>query len=96
MRPGQQNIFLSLMASVFVATTLASLVALDMYEAAKVSTQVKSQTTYQPDFHGAMEQPLGYLPSDLHKPVGSRFDGKLLTAASDLCMMAFIAACREK
>ena len=30
-----------------------------IYEAVKVSTQVKSQTRHWPDFHGAMEQPHG-------------------------------------
>ena len=44
---------------------------------------------------GAVEQPSGHLPSDLHRPVGSRVDGTF-TAASDLCMMALIAACLEK
>ena len=39
------------LASAAVATALASLVASDMYEAAKVSTQVKSQTRHWPDFH---------------------------------------------
>ena len=71
---GQQSIF---MASAAVATALASLVASDMYEAAKVSTQVNSQTRHWPDFHGAIEQPSGHLPSDLHRPVGSRVDGTL-------------------
>ena len=52
------------LASAAVATALFSLVASDMYEAAKVSTQVKSQTRHWPDFHGAMEQPTGRLPSD--------------------------------
>ena len=47
------------LASAAVATALAPLVASEMYEAAKVSTQVKSQTRHWPDFHGAMEQPLG-------------------------------------
>ena len=68
-----------------MATALAS----DMYDAVKVSTQVKSQTRHWPDFHGAMEQPSGCLPYDLHRPMGSRVGGTL-TAASDLCMMALI------
>ena len=51
--------YFSFMASAAVATALASLVASDMYEAAKVSIQVKSQTRHWPDFHGAMEQPSG-------------------------------------
>ena len=50
-------------------TALASLVASDMYEAAKVSTQVKSQTRHWPDFHGAMEQPSGRLPSVIHTKI---------------------------
>ena len=78
-----------------MATALASLVASDMYESAKVSTQVKSQTRHWPDFHEAMEQPSGRLPSDLHRPMGSSVDGTFI-AASDLCMMALIAACLEK
>ena len=41
---------------------------------AKVSTQVKSQTRHWPDFHGAMEQPSGRLPSDLYRPMGSSVD----------------------
>ena len=64
-----------------------------MCEAAYVSTQiwVKSHIRQWPDFHRAMEQPSGRLPSDLHRPMGSSVDGTL-TAASDLCMMALIAA----
>ena len=62
------------LASAAVATALASLVASDVYEAAKVSTQIKSPTRHWPDCHGAMEQPL---PSDLWAQV-------LVTAASDL------------
>ena len=87
------RIYFSLfLASAAVATALASLVASDMYDAAKVSTQVKSQTTHCPDFHGAIGQPSGRLPSDLHRPVGSRVEGTL-TAASDLCTtLAFDAA----
>ena len=77
------------------ATDLASLVASDMYEAAKLSTQVMSQTRHWPDFHMTMEQPSDRLPSDLHRLVGWRVDGTL-TAASDLCTMALTAACREK
>ena len=88
---GQQTYF-SFLASAAVATALASLVASDMYEAAKVSTQVKSQTRHQPDFHEAMEQPSDRLPSDLHRPMGSSVDGTFI----DLCMMALIAACLEK
>ena len=84
----QQSIFLA-------SAALASLVAWAMYEAAKVSTQVKSQTRHWPDFHGAIEQLSGRLPSDLHRSVGSSVDGTL-TAASDLCMMALIAVCLEK
>ena len=83
------------LASAAVATALASLVASDMYEAAKVSTQVKSQTRHWPDFHGAMEQPSGRLPSDLYRPMGSSVDGTFI-AASDLCIMALIATCLEK
>ena len=63
-----------------MATALASLVASDMYEVAKVSAQVKSQTRHWPDFHGAMEQPSGHLPSDLHRPMGSSVDGILIAA----------------
>ena len=88
MGSGQQSIFL---ASAAVATALASLVSSDMYDGAKVSTQVKSQTRHWPDFHGVMEQPSGHLPSDVHRLMGSRVDG----AASDLCMMALIAACSK-
>ena len=62
------------LASAAVATALVSLVASAMYEAAKVSTQVKSQTRHWPDFHGAMEQPSGRLPSDLYRPMGSSVD----------------------
>ena len=91
---GQQTYF-SFLASAAVATALASLVASDMYEAAKVFTQVKSQTRQWPDFHGTLEQPSGRLPSDLHRPMGSSVDGTFI-AASDLCMMALIAACLEK
>ena len=83
------------LASAAVATALAFLEASDMYEAAKVSTQVKSQARHWPDFHGAMEQPSGRLPSDLHRPMGSSVDGTFI-AASDLCMMALIAAYLEK
>ena len=84
------------LASAAVATApLASLVASDMYEAAKVSTQVKSQKRHWPDFHGPMEQPSGRLPSDLHRPMGSSVDGTFI-AINDLCMMALIAACLEK
>ena len=81
--------FFFFLASAAVATALASLVVSDMYEAAKVSTQEKSQTRYLPDCHGAMEQPSGRLPSDLHRLMGH---GTFI-AASDLCMMALIAAC---
>ena len=77
-----------------MATALASLVASAMYEAAKVSTQVKSQTRHWPDVHGAMEQLSDRLPSDLYRPMGSSVDGTLI-AARDLCMMALIAACLE-
>ena len=59
--------YFSFLASAAVATALASLVATDMYKTAKVSTQVKFQTRHWPDFHGAMEQPSGRLPSDLHR-----------------------------
>ena len=83
------------LSSAAVTTSLASLEASDMYESAKVSTQVKSQTRHRPDFHGAMEQPSGRLPSDLHRPMGPSVDGTFI-AASDLCMMALIAACLEK
>ena len=89
---GQQTYFFFL-ASAAMGTALASLVASDMYEAAKVSTQVKPQTRHRPDLHRAMEQPSGRLPSDLHSPMGSSVT---FIAASDLCMMALIAACLEK
>ena len=80
--------------SAAVAIALASLVSSDMYDAMKVSTQVKSQTRHWPDFHGAIEQPSGHLPSDLHRPMASRVDGTLkLQLGHDLCMMALIAAC---
>ena len=59
------------------------------------TSKVPNKTLHGPGFHGAIEQPSGRLPSDLHRPVGSRVDGTL-TAASDLCMMALIAACLEK
>ena len=78
---GQQSIFL-LPGLAAVATAPASLVASDMFEAAKVS-------------QGAMEQPSGRLPSDLHRPMGPSVDGTFI-AASDLCMMVLIAACLEK
>ena len=57
-----------------------------------MSTQVKSKKRHWPDFHGAIQQPSGHLPSDLHRPVGSSVDGTV-TTASDLCIMALIAAC---
>ena len=79
---GHQSIFSFFLASAAVAIALASLVASDMYEAAKVSTQVKSQTRYWPDFHGAMEQPSGRLPSDLHRPMGSSVDGTFIVRVS--------------
>ena len=86
--PDIRAYFSHFLVSAVVATVLASLVASDMYDAAKVSPQVKSKTRHWPDFHGATEQPSGHLPSDLHWPaVGSRVDSTL-TAASDLCTMA--------
>ena len=60
--------FFFFLASAAVSTALASLVASDMYDAVKVSTQVNSQTRQWPDFHGAIEQLSGHLPSDLHRP----------------------------
>ena len=52
---GQQSIFLLLPGfSSCGYSSIASLVASAMYEAAKVSTQVKSKTRHWPDFHGAM------------------------------------------
>ena len=80
-----------------MATALASLVASDMYDGVKVSTQVKSQTRHWPDFHGANEQPSGHLSSDLHRPVGSSVDGTLIATSNlHVCMMALIAACLKK
>ena len=73
------------LASTALATALAFLVASDMYEAVKVSTQVKSQTRHWPDFHGAMEQPSGCLPSDQYRSMGSSVDGTFI-AASDILM----------
>ena len=81
---GQQSIFLLLPGfSSCGYSSIASLVGSDMYEAAKVSTQVKSQTRHWPDFHGTMEQPSGRLPSDLHRLMGSSVDGTFI-AASDV------------
>ena len=52
---GQQSIFLLLSGfSSCGYSYIASLLASDMYKAAKVSTQVKSKTRQWPDFHGAM------------------------------------------
>ena len=60
-----------------------------------MSTQAMSQTRHWPDFHGAMEQPSGRLPSDLHRPMGSSVDDTFI-AASDLCMMALISSMPQK
>ena len=63
--------------------------------AAKVLTQVTSQTRHWPDFHGAMEHPSGRLPSHLHWPEDSRVDGAL-TTAGDPHMMTLKAAYHGK
>ena len=46
-----------------------------LYDKAKVSGKVASQTSKQPDFHGASVTPSGLFPSDLKRPVGSSLEG---------------------
>ena len=86
---GQNGIFIPLSGFSSCGYSSSSPCGTDMYEAAKMSTQVKSQTRHWPDFHGAMETTIRSLtvPSDLHRPMGSSVDGTFTcTAASNLCM----------
>ena len=57
-----------------------------------MSGHVASQTSRQPDFHGASVAPSGLFPSDRESPIGSSLEGTC--AADKLClMMSFTAAC---
>ena len=46
-----------------------------IFDAAKVSLQVKSHINERPLAHGQIESPSGRLPSALQRPVGSKMDG---------------------
>ena len=50
-------------------------VAWALYDGAKVSGQVASHASKQPDFHGVRVAPSGLLPSDLISPDGSSLEG---------------------
>ena len=62
------------LSSAKAATAPASLLALEVYEGAKVSGLVASYTKSQPFFHGTMVTPSGRFPSDRWRPDGSRWD----------------------
>ena len=51
---------------------------MEVYEGAKVSAHVTSQTSNFPLFHGTMDMPSGRLPSDRYIPEGSSLEGPLL------------------
>ena len=48
---------------------------MEVYEGAKVSAHVTSQTSNFPLFHGTMDMPSGRLPSDQYIPEGSSLEG---------------------
>lgn len=60
-----------------------------VYNEAKVSWQVASQTRTFPDFHGITVIPLGCLPSSRSKPGDSRCEW-ILVEPSDLLVMSFV------
>ena len=74
---GQQSIFSLFLASAAVATALASLVASDMYEAAKMSTQVKSckQDTSMGQWNNRQ---VAFHLICMHRPMGSIVNGTFL------------------
>ena len=48
---------------------------MEVYEGAKVSAHVTSQTSNFPLFHGTMDMPSGRLPSNRYIPEGSSLEG---------------------
>ena len=66
------------------ATNPGSLEAKAMCEGARVSGHVASHTSTQPQLQGMIDAPLGRLPSEQHKPVGSRWGFVLQTSTSGL------------
>ena len=68
-------------------------VAKALYDSAKVSTHVVSQTINRPDVQGTSVTPSGLLPSDLKRPIGSNLEGTLAAVQLHL-MRSFTAACR--
>ena len=69
------------------ATAPASLPARSMWDGAKVSGQVASQTKMRPLFQGRIVTPSDLFPSDLQIPTGSRW-ANILADPKDLLMMS--------
>ena len=65
------------------ATNPGSLEAKAMCEGARVSGHVASYTSTRPQLQGMIDVPSGCLPSEQHKPVGSRWAG---IPAADKCL----------
>ena len=71
----QGRIFPNLDASAKLAGLLAPLDGVDKLDGARVSEQVKSQTSGKPLLHGIKVMPSGLFPSSRHAPTGSRTAG---------------------